>query len=184
MPNYKRIFVPGGTYFFTLVTFERAPLFNDPLARSCLREAFSRIKREQPFEQSAICLLPEHLHCVWRLPYGDADYPRRWSAIKGLFSKSYLRSGGTQGAKTRSRNRRGEAALWQRRIWEHFVRDEGDLARHLDYLHYNPVKHGLTDRVADWPWSSYHRYLEKGVYTTDWGQVEPACVQDLAPRLE
>ena len=118
----------------------------------------------------AVCLLPEHLHCIWTLPEGDADYAVRWKNIKRLFTRSYLKQVGPGGARNASRQRRGEAAIWQRRFWEHTIRDEADLNRHLDDIHFNPVKHGLVQRVADWPWSSFHRYVRLGFYDREWGE--------------
>ena len=119
----------------------------------------------------AVCLLPEHLHCIWSLPEGDADYSKGWKEIKRKFTRGYLLEVGPGGERNASRVRRGEAAVWQRRFWEHTMRDEGDLNRHLDYIHYNPVKHGLVKNVSDWPWSSFHRYVREGCYAEDWGET-------------
>ena len=116
-----------------------------------------------------MCLLPEHLHCIWSLPEGDAAYPVRWKEIKRLFTKAYLARVGPGEERNESRLKQGEAAIWQRRYWEHMIRDEDDLRRHEDYIHYNPVKHGLVQQVADWRWSSFHRYVCMGYYEPDWG---------------
>ena len=169
MPNYRRTSVPGASYFFTLVTYNRRPLFTEALARRCLRAVMEEVRGARPFVIDGICLLPEHLHCIWTLPAGDSDYSQRWNAIKGLFSKRFIALGGNGGTVDASRRKRGEVALWQRRFWEHLIRDEKDLERHLDYLHYNPVKHGWVNHVADWPWSSFHRLVKEGVYAKDWG---------------
>ncbi len=164
MPNYIRARFAGGYYFFTVVTQRRRKLFLDATARDCLGEAIDQTRTGHPFEMVALCLLPDHLHCVWKLPDGDADFSTRWAAIKGHFSRAYLRSGGLQGAPSSSRRRKGEAGLWQRRFWEHQIRGERDLQRHVDYIHYNPLKHGLVERLEDWPFSTYHRYRRNGFY--------------------
>jgi len=164
MPNYVRAKFEGGFYFFTVVTYERVKLFNSEIARRCLKIAIKETRSKRPYETVAFCLLPEHLHCVWKLPENDADFSKRWSSIKGLFSIEYLRIVGQRRQASISRKRRGEVCLWQRRFWEHQIRDENDLQRHVDYIHYNPVKHELVDRVEDWPWSTYHRYVRGGFY--------------------
>jgi len=164
MSNYRRANFEGGYYFFTLVTFQRAKILVDNLSRDCLRFALSKVKERRPFENFAMCLLPDHLHCIWKLPDGDADFSTRWNSVKSLFTKAYLSSGGREGQRNLSRIRTGEAAVWQRRFWEHQIRDESDLQRHIDYIHYNPAKHGLVERIEDWPWSTYHRFIKNGFY--------------------
>jgi len=172
MTNYRRADFPGGYYFFTVVTHDRRPLFNDPLARDCLHAAWAATRAQMPFEDVALCLLPDHLHCVWKLPEGDADFSRRWARIKAGFTHRYLAAGGAESKQSASRHRKRERGIWQRRFWEHQIRDERDLQRHVDYTHYNPVKHGLVERVEDWPWSSYHRYARQAPYP---GQYWPAA---------
>jgi putative transposase len=152
MPDYRRSRIPGATYFFTLVTFERRPLFLQPEARNILHAAREKVGEKHPFSVDAVCLLPEHLHCAWTLPGDDTDYSLRWREIKRLFSHEYLRRIGEDGIRNESRQKRKEAALWQRRFWEHTLRGEQDFNRHVDYIHFNPVKHGLVKRAADWPW--------------------------------
>ncbi len=178
MPNYIRAKFAGGYYFFTVVTYRRMPLFHDEFARQCLREAIESTRSQRPFEVVAFCLLPNHLHCVRKLPADDADFSTRWASIKARFSKAFLRTRASQPAVPRSRRRKGEACLWQRRFWEHQIRNERDLQRHVDYIHYNPVKHGLVERVEDWPWSTYHRYLKQGLYQ---GGTCPADDDMMAP---
>ena len=170
MPNYRRSQVQDGTYFFTVVTYDRISILACETARSLLRSAWQDVRERYPFTIDAVCLLPEHLHCIWTLPEGDANYGVRWKNIKRFFTKGYLKKIGLGVARNASRQRRGEAAIWQRRFWEHTIRDEADLNRHIDYIHYNPVKHGLVRSVSDWPWSSFHRYVRMGVYDRDWGQ--------------
>jgi putative transposase len=121
----------------------------------------------------AIVLLPDHLHSVWRLPPGDDNYSLRWQKVKESFTRSYLASGGAEGRSTASRRRNQERAVWQRRFWEHTCRDEDDVKRCVDYVHWNPIKHRLARRVAEYPWSSFHRYVRLGEYSLDWGGVDP-----------
>jgi putative transposase len=168
MPNYRRSFV-GNTYFFTVVTFNRLPILTSEPARSILRRAWLDVRKRYPFKIEAVCLLPEHLHCVWVLPEDDQDYSVRWKEIKRLFTHGYIKAVGPGEARNASRQKRGEAAIWQRRFWEHTIRDAADLNRHIDYIHYNPVKHRLCERVSDWPWSSFHHYVRMGQYAPDWG---------------
>jgi putative transposase len=169
MPNYHRVFVEGATYFFTVVTFNRLPLLTTDEGRAILHDAWLEVQGRFPFRTVAVCLLPEHLHCIWSLTEGEAGYPLRWKEIKRLFTRSYLALVGPGEERNTSRLKQGEAAIWQRRFWEHLIRDEQDLHRHMDYIHYNPLKHGLVQRVVDWPWSSFHRYVRMGYYERDWG---------------
>jgi len=179
MPDYRRAFIPGGTYFFTVVTFERRHILTSELSRPILREAIEYIRELHPFTVDAICLLPDHLHCIWTLPDGDTNYSTRWSAIKALFSKKYLAGGGQASERSNSRSRKGEVAIWQRRFWEHAVRDGDDFNRHVDYIHYNPVKHGLVENPRDWQWSSFHRYVRAELYESEWGAVEPDSIKEV-----
>jgi putative transposase len=169
MSWYRRNYVPGGTYFFTLVTYHRRPILTDELARSHLREVLRTEQAARPFQITAIVLLPDHLHTVWTLPQGDVSYSRRWSSVKEAFTRHYLKSGGNEGPVSAVRTARRERGVWQRRFWEHTIRDEDDLKRCVDYIHWNPVKHGLVERVRDYPWSSFHRFVESGDYDIDWG---------------
>jgi len=167
MPNYIRAKFKGGYYFFTVVTYRRRKLFDSAPAHYYLKQAILQTQSKRPFEIIALCLLPDHIHCLWKLPADDADFSIRWSSIKGLFSQQYLREHGCINDATPSRLRKGEACLWQRRFWEHQIRNENDLQKHVDYIHYNPVKHGLVESVEDWPWSTYHRYVKEGFYKGD-----------------
>jgi len=171
MPEYRRSFIPGGTYFFTLVTYHRAPILTSSASRYFLREAWLNVQDRYHFTTLAVCLLPDHLHSIWTLPEGDQDYSLRWREIKRIFTLRYLESMGPDEPRNASRLKRGEAAIWQRRFWEHTIRDEADLNRHIDYIHYNPVKHGLVGRACDWPWSSFSRYVQSRRYEPDWGQA-------------
>ncbi len=171
MSDYRRWFVQGGTYFFTVVTCHRYPLFCDPSARRLLGEAIRQAQIDRPFELFAIVLLWDHLHCIWNLPPGDTDYPSRWKAIKDRFTTDWLDLGGHEEQVTDSQKSRGHRGIWQRRYHEHVVRDEDDLEKHFDYTHFNPVKHEYVKRVVDWPWSSFHRYVKSGHYAADWGST-------------
>jgi putative transposase len=162
--RYRRANAAGGTYFFTVNLADRSA---DTLVRHIddMRAVMSKVKQAHPFSIVAMVVLPEHLHAIWRLPPGDADYPLRWSQIKAGFSRRLAK-----GERIRaSRQLKRERGIWQRRYWEHQIRDETDLARHVDYIHYNPVKHGWVDRPADWPHSTLHGYIERGMATPDWG---------------
>lgn len=170
MPNYRRLWVPGGTFFFT-VNLERR---RDRILTAnidALRQAFRETRAAQPFDPIAIVVLPNHLHCIWTLPEGDADNARRWSRLKAGFSRWVPYEGGL----SPSRIARGERGIWQRRYWEHVIVDEDDLRVHVDYIHHNPVKHGLVDRAIDWPYSSFRRWVADGVYPADWA-APPAVV--------
>jgi len=164
MTKYRRAKFRGGYYFFTVVTYNRRWLFVDELARTCLRSAWQSVRQKRPFEVVALCLLPNHLHCVWRLPEGDNDFSQRWLFIKKGFTRRYLRAGGQESSQSLSRQKKRERGIWQRRFWEHQIRDQVDLHRHVDYIHYNPVKHGLVSDVEDWPWSTYQRFVRSGFY--------------------
>ena len=152
--RYRRAFVPGASYFFTVVTANRRPLFAEARNVDVLREAFRSVRAKRPFAIEAMVVMPDHLHCIWRLPPGDADFATRWRLIKSHVTRHL-------GSTFQN--------VWQNRYWEHLLRDEENLNRHLDYIHYNPVKHGLVGRAGDWPYSSY-RYVVAGFYPNDWGQ--------------
>jgi putative transposase len=173
MPNYRRWYEPGGTYHFTVVMHQRQPLFWAPEAQRLLGVALRSERRRRPFTTVAMVLLPEHLHCIWTLPRGDADFSTRWQIVKGEFTESWLASGGGEVRPSASRLAKGERGVWQRRFWEHCVRDEDDLERCCHYIHYNPVKHGHVARPRDWPMSSFHRFVRAGDYEPDWGRTEP-----------
>ncbi len=173
MPNYRRPILCGGIFFFTVVTLKRRPFLIEPPARAALQQAFDLTRAHYPFQIDAICLLPDHIHCIWTLPEGVSDFSIRWRAVKGHFSRIYHLSGGTDADLGPSRKKRGESGFWQRRFWEHAIRDEADYRAHLDYIHYNPVKHGLVKNGIDWPWSSFHRMVNEGIYSKDWGWDAP-----------
>jgi putative transposase len=183
MPNYRRNYVPGGTYFFTVVTHQRRPLFERSQTRGTLREAIQEIHKKRPFTTVALVLLPDHLHAIWTLPEGDTDYSTRWRQIKEAFTRSFPGVSGQEGDLSASRIRKSEGAVWQRRFWEHTCKDQDDLNRCIDYIHWNPVKHGLVPRVRDYPWSTFHRYVKESAYSPDWGSENPCPGYD-APEWE
>jgi putative transposase len=163
MPNYRRYRVPGGTYFFTVNLLERK---KDTLVShiDCLRAAVRKTRLERPFYIDAWVVLPDHMHCMWTLPPGDDDFSNRWKAIKIRFVQALPRTE----RRSQVRVTKGERGVWQRRFWEHAIRDERDYVQHVDYIHLNPLKHGYVKKVSDWPYSSFHRYLAKGVLPADW----------------
>jgi len=158
MPNFQRANQPGGTFFFTVVTYQRKPFITQPICRETLRQVIHQVRQENPFTLDAWVLLPDHMHCIWTLPERDADFSKRWGLIKARFTKNIRRSS-LQLPKT----------IWQNRFWEHQVRDDLDFEKHVDYIHYNPVKHGLVSSVRDWPFSTFHRFVRSGIYEINWG---------------
>jgi putative transposase len=167
MVNYRRNYLTGGMYFFTVNLQNRqSTLLTEYITP--LRGALRAVQQHLPFNIIAMVVLPEHLHALWKLPAGDADYSQRWRAIKSQFTRSLIK----QGVKLQN-NKKGEYFLWQRRFWEHTIRDEPDLERHINYIHYNPVKHGLVERVSDWPHSSFGKYVKLGRLPIDWCGTTP-----------
>lgn len=152
--QYRRDKTPGATYFFTVVTYDRQRIFGSDETVGLLREAFRYVKRRHPFEIDAIVVLPDHIHCLWTLPAMDADYSTRWRLIKGHFSR-YCPSKYRKPLSS-ARIKKKEQAVWQRRFWEHRIRDNRDYTNHVNYIHRNPVKHGLVTTPTDWPYSSIH----------------------------
>ena len=170
MPNYRRYYEEGATVFITLVTYDRVPFLVNPAARQILRTAWTFVAKRHPFTTDAICLLPDHIHLLMSLPQNDADYSVRIREIKRIFTKRYLLAVGEPAQRNQSRKNKKEAAIWQRRFWEHTIRNEKDYVNHFNYIHYNPVKHRLVNAVSSWKWSSFHRYVKEGVYDADWGK--------------
>jgi putative transposase len=169
MPDFRRLYVHGGTYFFTLVTEGRAPILCDPIARRTLRDALTACQERWPFRVEAIVLLPDHLHSLWTMPDGDFDFSTRWAWIKKEFTKGWLANGGAEKPRSESRIAGRRRGVWQRRFWEHLVRDPDDFEAHFDYIHYNPVKHGYTHTPAAWEYSTFGRYVNAGWYDPGWG---------------
>ena len=174
--HYRRATTPGATYFFTVVTHQRQPIFNNTQTIDYLRQAFHTVKTEKPFTIDAIVILPDHIHTIWTLPKDDADFSSRWQRIKAKFSRQCPAE--FQQTALPSRQRKGELAIWQRRFWEHQIRDETDLRQHIEYIHYNPVKHGLANTPKDWPYSSFHRHVKDGFYPADWGASDEVAFDE------
>ncbi|MBU1155743.1 MAG: transposase [Proteobacteria bacterium] len=162
--RYRRILIPGGTYFFTIVTHSRIPVFSSSRSVDLLRNVFRQVKERHPFVIDAIVILPDHIHCVLTMPDEDLDYPLRIGLIKSDFARRFALAGPKGKADTNP--------VWQRRYWEHLMRNENDYTKHVEYIHYNPVKHGLVKSPKDWPWSSFNDYVAKGVYDVNWGAGE------------
>lgn len=152
MSNYRRLFVPGGTYAFTVCLADRK---TDLLVRHIehFRTAWREMIERRPVVTIAVCVLPDHFHTVWSLPEEDFDFPSRLNHLKSAFTRRLP-------DELKSNGRKRERGVWQRRYWEHHIRDENDLAAHMDYIHWNPVKHGYVTDPADWPHSSWHRYKD------------------------
>lgn len=163
MSNYRRA-REGNLFFFTVVTWKRQRIFEQEHAQSILGNVIREVKQRYPFKNEAFVLLPDHLHCIWRLP--DSDYSIRWALIKKEFTKRAKQLFLIENTKSRLKKREG--TIWQRRFWEHVIRDEQDYINHCDYIHYNPVKHGLVDIPRKWKASSFHRFVKEGKYPHDW----------------
>ena len=168
--RYRRSKVNGGTYFFTVNLAERhQTLLIDQI--DTLRAAINKAKKNHPFTIDAIVVLPDHIHAIWTLPKNDNEFSKRWGLIKSGFSYRLPK----EERRSKSRVRKGERGIWQRRFWEHQIRDEKDFEMHIDYIHYNPVKHGYVKRAVDWPYSSIHEYVAKGILESHWGDQEDHC---------
>mgnify|MGYP001817373393 FL=1 len=178
MSDYRRWFVAGGTFYFTVVTYARQPILTSESGRKFLHDAIVSVRKRHPFFLVATVLLPDHWHLLMQLPPKDEGYSFRLQQIKSDFSEAWLAAGLPEAAVTESQRKRGERGIWQPRFWEHTVRDEDDLERCVDYIHWNPRKPALVDRVADWPWSSFHRFVRLGHYDINWGGVAPKGVTD------
>lgn len=168
MSRYRRASTSNASYFFTVVTYRRQPILCDEAIRNALRAAIEKVRAMRPFVIDAWVLLPDHLHCIWTLPEGDADFSTRWMMIKRAVSLACREHYKRMDKMTASKSKHRESTIWQRRFWEHQIRNEDDFARHTDYIHFNPVKHGHVRHVADWPYSTFHRYVRDGLYPPDW----------------
>ena len=162
MSNYRRAKTPGASYFFTVVTHQRRPVFNNETTVQILRDAFRDEMQRRPFEIEAAVILPDHIHCIWKLPEHDADFSSRWREIKKAVTKRI----------STNKNAMYEGSVWQRRFWEHQLRHERDWRMHMDYIHYNPVKHGYVKTPLHWKWSTFRRWVERGAYESDWAVRE------------
>jgi putative transposase len=161
MSNYRRSSTKGGIFFFTVVTHNRLPIFNNAVNIRAFRTISNDVRNELPFKEIACVILHDHIHSIWKLPEDDHNFSKRWGIIKARFTK-YLRSNGCDVSGY-------PVQVWQKRFWEHKIRDINDLNNHIDYIHYNPVKHGYVNNVIDWPYSSFKRFVDNGYYDIDWG---------------
>jgi putative transposase len=168
MSDYRRAYVAGGTFFFSVVTHRRRQLFHLKINREILGTAIRECQTDWPFELNAMVLLPDHLHTIWTMPPGDVNYSGRWSVIKKTFTTRFLADGGCDAKVSAGKRRERRRGVWQRRFWEHTIQDEDDFQTHFDYVHYNPVKHRLVKCPGDWEASSFQRWVKAGVYPSDW----------------
>jgi len=167
--QYRRARIKNGTYFFTVVTYQRQKILAVEENIELLRKGFQYVMKNHPFRMDAHIILPDHLHCIWTLPAGDCDFSTRWRLIKSYFTRNFQST--TPGR-----------SPWQRKFWEHLIRDERDLQNHVEYIHYNPVKHGLVQSPIAWPLSSIHRYIVEGLYSPDWGAPQPLSCDEALDR--
>ncbi len=162
--KYRRSNIKGGSYFFTVNLAERKKtLLVDEIDH--LRNAINKVKKQHPFQLNAMVVLPEHLHAILTLPENDNDFAMRWMLIKAGFSRQLPK----QESISCSRKHKAERGIWQRRYWEHLIRNENDFEKHVDYIHYNPVKHGYVEQAVDWPYSTIHDYIRQGLLDRYWG---------------
>ena len=176
--RYRRAKAKGGTFFFTVVTHQRISLLTEPEHAKLLRLSIKYVMDKHPFKIDAFVLLPDHLHCIWTLPDGDDDYSTRWRLIKGTFTRQcddQYKRGATQ-----SRILKKERVIWQRRFWEHQIADDNDFKNHVNYIHYNPVKHQYADSPKNWIYSSFHKYVRNGTYNNNWGNGQNMEFNDCA----
>ncbi|MCP4754879.1 MAG: transposase [Proteobacteria bacterium] len=169
MSQYRRFYRNGGWYFFTVVTYQRRRILVLPDNIRRLRAAFKKTMDNHPFWMDGVVVLPDHIHCIWRLPEDDEDFSLRWRLIKKHFSTGI----------DSIPDAKGEKHVWQRRFWEHLIKDEEDWRRHMDYIHYNPVKHGYVPRPVEWEFGSFARAVERGWYRRDWGSSEVESIREM-----
>jgi putative transposase len=155
--KYRRLRIEGGCYFFTVVTHKRRPIFSEQGNVDLLMRSLRRVQEHHPFELTAHIVLPDHLHMLWDLPDGDDRFSTRWRLIKEAFTRAYRKHAGSA------------EPVWQHRFWEHAICNQKDFADHLDYIHFNPVRHGYAKSPAEWPHSSYSAWVDRGVYERWWG---------------
>jgi putative transposase len=182
MPEYRRVKGSSRTYFFTVVTYNRQQFLCDLESRKMLRSSIEKVRNTHPFRIDAWVLLPEHIHCIWTLPENDFNYSKRWGMIKREFTirfHSFNKDSIELKKATNSRLKRRESSVWQRRFWEHMIRDQNDFNNHCDYIHYNPVKHSLVEDPRLWPFSTFHRFVKTGLYHSNWGAGISAAVKEM-----
>ncbi len=181
--KYRRLHVEGATYFFTLVTEQRRPIFREPQIVDLLNGAIEKVRARHPFEIDAHVVLADHLHTIWTLPENDARYSMRVGLIKEAFTRAYLQHHSAPPSSD-SRRRKREQSIWQRRFWEHVIHDDRDFTAHLDYIHLDPVHHGYVRSPHDLPHSTFAIWVQRGVYEPGWGSDAKPELPDWAKRLE
>jgi putative transposase len=182
--RYRRVRLEGATYFFTIVTEGRRPIFNDPALVELFEAGLNRVKDRHRFVIDAYVILPDHIHAIWTLPEGDANYSMRWRLVKEAFTKAVVRNSGEKLARSSSRLAKAEQPVWQRRFWEHTIRNEAEFSALADYIHYNPVKHGIVEAVRDWPHSSFAEWAQLGWYEPHWGSADMPPLPKWAQQFE
>lgn len=180
MPDYRRWWVEGGTFFFTVVTYDRRPILEGADARALLRSAYNDTLVRYQIESLALVVLPDHLHAIWVLAGGQTDYAKCWSALKSNFTRAWLAAGGAEAQVTPSQEARGRRGVWQRNYWAHYLPTTTDFEQHLDYIHYNPVRHGYAACPHAWRFSTFRRWISFGVYEPDWGCICDGAKPDLS----
>lgn len=184
MRTYRRVFKPGASYFFTLVTHQRAPHLAGIEAVARWHTAVGTVQRKRPFIVEGEVVLPDHLHLLWQPPEGDADYSSRLRLVKSAFTRATVAAGTAMAVISASRAAKGEQAIWQRRFWEHTIRDARDFQAHLDYIHINPVRHGLVAAAKDWPHSTFRDWVARGAYESSWGSSDMPPMPDWVDRYD
>lgn len=184
MSQYIRSYTKGATYFFTLVAYNRRKILCESDFLQAFKDSIRQIQQQYPFEIIAWVQLPDHLHCIWKMPINDANFSMRWSQIKRLTTQACPQYHLPIKDLSRSKIKRNERGIWQRRFYEHEIKDEADFIRYMDYLHYNPVKHGLVKMVVHWPYSSFHRYVKQDLYAEDWGNDSIGFSESFSDKLE
>ena len=169
MANYRRYLVAGGTYFFTIVTYKRRPLFQNQANVDLLRTAMTSVREEMQFHIDAAVILPDHMHFIWSFPSGDFDYSKRIGKLKARFTKAFYGNRKQCSDVSVSRAKHRESDIWQRRFWEHTIRDEDEFDRLFDYIHFNPVKHKCATCPHRWKATSFHKWVRLGVLDKNWG---------------
>jgi len=178
MPNYRRSKIKGGTFFFTVVTYRRQKFLCNKNVRQALGIGIRKTKKIHPFVIESWVLLPDHLHCIWTLPKDDFNFGKRWGMIKRFVTKQCKPELYQEILMNKSKLHRNESTIWQRRFWEHTIRNEIDFEKHMDYIHYNPVKHGYVKTPIEWPYSTFHRYIKNKIYSKNWAGAKIKDTKD------
>ena len=174
--KYRRSRTKGATYFFTVLTYKRKRILCKTDNVKIIKEAFRHVALQRPFLVDAFVMLPDHIHCIWTLPDDDNDFSTRWRLIKGYFTRRCDKK--YRDEQSDNMQKKCLQGIWQQRFWEHTIRSDRDFAAHVDYIHYNPVKHGLVKKPRDWEHSTFNKYVKAGVYDINWGTTEEMIFED------